>query len=550
MKEKIKKYYKDIICILLFPTVMIFLIGPLEIYSGNISEFEFGINDFIYLFICICCIIVLVGSFIIVLLPQKIIHILEILIFSFSIAAYIQNNFLNNGIYNNNGIGVIWNELKIPMFLNGIVWISIIFTVIVVIYGLKGKSMKVVVLGSLLFGIIQIISSVTIFLSTPINGTAGDKYMISSEGQYLVAPNKNIIILVLDSYSNGTFEYFVDSNPHAAELLKDFTYYSDASSDYRTTFPSIIHMLTGVEVNEDIKTVEEWKEYAWNRDECISFYRKLKDNGYISNIFLDKYNYSIIGANKNLVGKFDNVVESKRKNIDSGLCIRLLTKMSLYKFVPFVLKPKCEVMTYSFRDVIIVESDNTDGEIPSANYEFYKKLVDQRIKIDNDIDNKFTFILLDGIHAPFVNDMNCNEVKSEETNLIDVEKGIFVMLDEYISQLKKLGVYDNATIIICADHGGAEPMFIMKMEDEQHSQMKINKAPICYSDIRPTIMEIVGEDYEEYGCSIHSISDDEIRRRLLYSKDEKGYYEKYEFFDRKELESKFEKEYERIYIME
>lgn len=50
---------------------------------------------------------------------------------------------------------------------------------------------------------------------------------------------------------------------------------------------------------------------------------------------------------------------------------------------------------------------------------FHYKMAEMNIK-ENDI----------VIHAPFVNDKYCLEVKDEDTNLTEVEKGIFIMIED------------------------------------------------------------------------------------------------------------------------
>lgn len=80
------------------------------------------------------------------------------------------------------------------------------------------------------------------------------------------------------------------------------------------------------------------------------------------------------------------------------------------------------------------------------------------------------------------------------------------MLDAYLQQLKDLGIYDNSTIIITADHGSearSQMIFFMKGKNETHDSMQTTNAPISLNDLVPTIVEAIGEDYAPYGQSVH-----------------------------------------------
>lgn len=92
-----------------------------------------------------------------------------------------------------------------------------------------------------------------------------------------------------------------------------------------------------------------------------------------------------------------------------------------------------------------------------------------------------------------------------------------VMLEEYLLQLQELGVYDNSTIIIMSDHGtgyNAQPIFFIKRQNEHHDTLQQTNAPITYKEFVPTIVQLLGEDYTEYGESIYDFSENQWRERV------------------------------------
>ena len=57
-----------------------------------------------------------------------------------------------------------------------------------------------------------------------------------------------------------------------------------------------------------------------------------------------------------------------------------------------------------------------------------------------------------------------------------------MVMEEYINQLKQLGVYDDATIIITADHGRAsdsQVIFYIKEAGDEHEITPVTNAPFC-----------------------------------------------------------------------
>jgi arylsulfatase A-like enzyme len=63
------------------------------------------------------------------------------------------------------------------------------------------------------------------------------------------------------------------------------------------------------------------------------------------------------------------------------------------------------------------------------------------------------FIHLNGAHAPYTLDENGNSVSSQDGTAIDQYVGCMRLVFYYIQMLQDIGMYDNSTIIITADHG-------------------------------------------------------------------------------------------------
>ena len=81
-----------------------------------------------------------------------------------------------------------------------------------------------------------------------------------------------------------------------------------------------------------------------------------------------------------------------------------------------------------------------------------------------------------------------------------------MMLETFLNELKKAGVYDDATIIVSADHGYFEcfqTVFMIKLPGQTFDTFTSTSAPVAQEDIMPTILSILGEDYSAYGSDFN-----------------------------------------------
>ena len=108
-------------------------------------------------------------------------------------------------------------------------------------------------------------------------------------------------------------------------------------------------------------------------------------------------------------------------------------------------------------------------------------------------------------------------------------KGSLKVVYAYMEQLRALGRYDEATIIITADHGqgnilGTErysgqpdrtsrTLFLVKKPGEIHESMVISEAPVSQAELVPSILDAFGLEYAAYGRTFEEIPADEERVR-------------------------------------
>lgn len=109
--------------IVFFPVLMILILGPIEVYSGNITDFEFMLEDFIWLFLGVAVLVLVAGTLFLALLPEKVCRFLSRLLFVFSLMAYLQYLFLNRKLAMGDGTAMDWRALHKESVINMILWI-------------------------------------------------------------------------------------------------------------------------------------------------------------------------------------------------------------------------------------------------------------------------------------------------------------------------------------------------------------------------------------------------------------------------------------------
>lgn len=507
------------------PVMMLFLTGVLEIYTGNNNEFNYNIETVLMPFLGAASVGYLIGIIFISFLPNLVSKTLNYFIFVVSFLAYIQNLFFNKFIFINDGSNIDWNRISSYSKIIDLMWILVI-TLSIVIYVYFFKKKKLVNLFSvskyvsLFILIIQFVSIILMIFTGITKHKEVCHRILSGQEQYVYGNQNNIIVIVLDKFTNEEFDELLLSHPELTENLSDFTYYNNADSTYAYTFPSLAHILTGQDPDITMSRAE-WFDMVWNSDRCVDFYKSLHNEGYKCRLYSSEEAYIVLGNLDNLTDKYDNIVNSKPR-IDYKMLVGLYTKMSIYKYSPYCIKPYFEISSSdAFKDIVVY--DNQDGSVDYYNYEVKKSLDENGISVSESDNKMFTFMHISGLHERN-NDTNGNYVEEYSVSLEETKIGLAKIVNQYLDEIKEAGLYDNSTIIIMADHGknptagiDPQPIFLIKRQNEKHTNMIINKSPISYDDFQATILNCADIEYDknEYGTSIFDWKETDSRERTL-----------------------------------
>lgn len=518
----IRKYAYSFI-VLAFPALLIGVLGPLEIYSGNTGELLFGTGDFFWLFLIISLLIVLAFAAILAFLPDKTRGFIHSIIFAISLMAYIQNMFLNKQLIKTDGSKIDWSQYRTYTIINTIIWIAAIVAIVNALLIVRDNMHKIIIYVSAFVSLVQIVAVIFIMFSAPYSVKNDKMCVLDPKDEFSLASDNNVIVLILDRYGNNTFENAWDENENFLEVYKDFTYYNNANSKYNYTFPSMTYMLTLTDPVCDV-TTNTYKKNAWSDGLSKEFYRRLNEKGYTYNFYTGSGRACYLDAFY-LKDSFDNITEldGVSYKIDYGNMLFLFTKTSLYKYAPYIIKPKLEIQSFYFDGIVSFE--NVDSCI-EANGSYYEKLCADGLNVNESMENAVIITHLSGIHNPYDINENAEKVNESETSERQVQLGLNIILQKYFDELKRLDLYDKSTIIITADHGqykdalDPQPIYLIKPAMQVQDEMTFNAAPISSEDLLPTILYLIGDDPSDFGTSIFEIYEDEEREReCLYPND-------------------------------
>ena len=479
--------------------------GPLDIVNANHAYLTFSAGDLLPVFGLITLGASVVIAAVFALIPGRARGLAMGILFSLAILLYFQGAILNGDVLITlDGNTFDWHTVETQTWINLAIWIgvTVVLTVLAIIFPEQAR--LVTLIASLALVVAQTMALIVTWVprdnSTP-------NYQLNGEDIYTFSTDENILLITLDQFNPLIFEEQMENDPEIREIFKDFLYYDNMSSCYSFTFPSLMYLGTHQYFDTTIPTREAVYN-AWHSESAEGFYDALHDNGFAANLFLEA-NYAGLGA-ENLLGKADNVVEAGRLVI-TPLFYEFVLDMSLYRYFPIILKGEVCVSTGGILDLSSFQGVTK----LTINYDFLSTLEQRGISLTDD-HKVFNWYHMAGAHFPYVVDYDGYLCDEEDTDRPTALHGYLMMLKAFFEGMKEAGVYDDATIIISADHGYFEcfqTVGMIKLPGETRDEMEVSHAPVAQEDVMPTILWALGEDYSDYGTTFFDWDEGDYRVR-------------------------------------
>ena len=515
---------------------MYFIYGVYETYFANMSEWKFIFMDILPPSLMISAILILLSCGAAYFIKGKNLDFIAMILTALCVISYIQNAFLNVSTFIN---GAQENASNTVTIINLLLWLGIIVLIPYIIYCCCNKSMKNILrICSAATGLLLIMQGSALSYMM-INGLSEKQsrektgYTLSGAEQYEVSSNENVIVFIMDTYYSGFFDEWLENHPEYYDTLSDFIYFDDVNSEVLHTAFSMPSLLTAHELDYTISLVESDKN-CWESNEANFFYSSMHDDGYAVRLYTDSDKYS--GGAENMLGKIDNVCEYTAVYTSKKIPTYFsLARLSAYKFLPLSLKnvfyvsDSYLVNQYTTSDSATANIDLSDWEqspqssksrgIDYYNFDYYSSLTKGLSTTDKKL---CIFQHIHGMHTPYISVHSNSLEPRADIDMNAAQEGCMEILTNYISQLKEIGVYDNSTIILTADHGmpssiyTGSPIMLIKPQGRTSDRLVINSAPgNLQTDLLPTILDSIGLEHEPLEYSLMEIDENMQRERTL-----------------------------------
>ena len=518
----------------LFAPLALCFFGPFEIYANNMSEFKFLFWDFWTLCATIAIALASVIFFFLILANGRVYDVLFGIIFGLSLMFFIQGNYLSLGAGSLSGDGIGETMPTSQIVINAIIWVVVVAGCVVAMLLLnKFKDTVKLVSTVALIALVgmTLISFLVISLTTDVYAKekAGDQADVSEGNEVLTVKNldtlatkNNIVVFIVDRFDHTYYDSAISYCPEIFDELDGFTHFDDYVTLYPRTYPGVAHIITGEEVDFSGSRLDYMRK-AYGESAYLS---ALKEKGFDINVYTDSfYGYENAAHMRDFVSNTSGNVSYEI--IGNDALSRDMIRVSLYRYLPFFMRDIVgNVSTPMFdkyvkyemvQDVFSTDMKNIYLEMTDGDFSF------------REAEGGVSYIHMTGCHLPNAYGTNFSDITEDEKYDITVAlKQSFSIISEYIKEMKRMGVYEDSTIIILGDHcsigSDSKALYkphvttlLAKPAGVSEGAMKESKAQIGTENVFATVLSAAGsEKASDYGETIFDVPETEDRIRRYY----------------------------------
>jgi len=445
----------------LFLAFTLLVFAPLEMYISNAGEFWFKYSQMLPILLIAAAVVFCVVTLLVVMLPPNISRMVETMAYVVTLLLYVQGNYLTINYGTLNGIDIDWSAYTARYLINGAFWIVVIAVCAMLCVRLKEKFVKIMRVVALILLATQIVTLATLgLMGSRQNVKKVDRYL-SNEGELTVSSKENTVVLLLDCFDSSLFKKMNEAEPErVTDLLKDFTYYPDTAGGATRTKYAIPFIFTGISNLEE----KSYGEYIATAYPASGFVKQLHSGDYDARLYTKK---ALVDLTMDDV--VDNIYTGESKPSSRWGLTKDFLRLVAFRYVPNGLSRYYWMYSGDFDKW---KETGDFGEYAIDDAAFYRRLSDTGLSVDTD-KAAFRFVHLHGAHGPYMMDENCNSVPRDSVTEEEQAWGALKIVATYLDQMRRLGVYDDATIIIMADHGFSKyavpeqnPLFLVKLKGQ------------------------------------------------------------------------------------
>ena len=503
-----------------FTVFTILVVAPLELVAKSARDLSFNLNDVAGPVIIAGLVITLVLTVFLSLLRKRVFNVAVAFVGAIGVASYVQAVFMNGGMPLADGHEVIWSNFTHKMIVSGAIWLVIIVSALI-FWLLKARQFRtgLLVTATALI-IVQAVGVASLWgpsIAASLDAHADQRQVIATrEGLYSVSSKKNVVVFVLDTTDTAFVQKLYDEHPETFAALTGFTWYRNSVGSMIPTRYGVPSLLFGTRPQPG----KSFNDFVYDWAQSDQYLKDIQNAGYQTGLYTDQLNYSHY---RDTAQKYSiNYHEPRGRGSDNQLdifgALRILYKTALCRDMPWVFKPRFWYYTEDLnmrmrKSVNLDEVDLSAQPYTEDDRKYYEELQHYGLSIDNTGQNgSFRFIHLFGSHPPYTLDRNVEPTDDpSKQNVEEQTMGAFRIVAQYIAELKRLGVYENTSIIITADHGDwyltstdiqkpSAPAIFYKpagqTAEEASRTMQVSDAPVWHYDILAQTLKDMGVDQQ------------------------------------------------------
>ena len=411
------------------------------------------------------------------------------------VAALLQGNGLNADYGALNGQAIAWGEYTVYGLINTALWAGILFICLSLRQWKRFGALCVVLPCLLAVGEGGWIAYRAAQAPTPQTET-----YLSQAGLYTVGTEENLLVLVLDSVDADQFAQALAEEPDLSRRLEGFTWYRNAMGLSDPTKYGLPALLTGQAYTQPV----DYAGFIAAAYADAPLYTMLAGDVWDARFFTDS-RYVSLDA-----GVVDNLAREELAVNDPAGLTRDLLRLCAFRYAPHFLKPQLWMYSNVFLPYAQAQGEPV--------YEVTDPAFDARLReegLEATVERAFRLIHLTGMHPPYTMDADC-QYQAQGVTAQEQMRGCLRLAEDYLEQLRALGVYDRSAVLILADHGTEtvhRPLLLLKRPGDT-GEMAVNDAPVSYADLPATYVALLTG--AQAGTELWSIPQGQARTRLYY----------------------------------
>ncbi len=508
-----------------FMAFIVFIAPALEIFGSNGDSLVFGLGVVWWVPVVFCLAFAILAAILVSLLRGWPFYVALALLFGLTVAAYVQSLFMNGGMMPADGGFIGWDDWFFVQrkIISGIVWALVIAACIVACIRRAHGSLKAATAVACIIMIMQLVGVISVGIEA--SKTAIDEQnrpYVTQDALLSVSPKSNVIVFVLDTYDTAILDDIVRKDRHFLDDFEDFTFFHNSAGTMIPTTNAIPYLLTA----QKPQPGEDLADYRATKYARSTFLDDVHDLGYSIGMYSDSLMMDFNNPrDRAIADKTLNVHPVSKAPLDVWRTFLCMEQCALYRETPWVLKPVFWYYTSDLNNRMIADSGT--GNLGDSLYELDDAAILKMVReqglsaTDEGKEGAFRFIHLFGPHFPYSVDENGQAVGTNQSNKERQAKGSMKVVTEYMAQLKKLGLYDEATIIVTADHGvwhltddpprnPVSPIMLVKPSNglgAKRASVQKSDMPVSHDDLHSTVIGAMGGDGKKYGTTFFEVND-------------------------------------------